>query len=135
MRCHETGVQNALEDVQSLFLLLPRMRLPPLAKPDRRSQFGQPMFARRPKLTYETTVYNGSPEIGEVRCAEPVWQILPLTEPNIVGAFLKAGGSICRASRRGSHHAGTSSNGGVARCLQWRSGWAGAYTRPLFSST
>jgi len=41
------------------FLLLFRMRQPPFAKPDRRSQFGQPSFARHPKLTQETTVYDG----------------------------------------------------------------------------
>jgi len=40
-------------------LLLLRMRQPCFTKPDRRSQFGQPSFARHLRWTQETTVYDG----------------------------------------------------------------------------
>ena len=64
-----------------MFLLILRMRQPPFAEPDRRSQFGQPSFARHPKLTQETTVSTvTSAEIGEASLANPVWRIYPLTE-------------------------------------------------------
>jgi len=72
-----------------MFLLLLRVRQPPVVKPDWRSQFGQPSFARHPKLTQETTVYdelkrrfttNCSAVIGQANLANPVWRIYPLTE-------------------------------------------------------
>jgi hypothetical protein len=53
----------------------------PLAKPDRRSQFGRSTFAEHPHLIQETTVYDGDfGRNGGSSLAEPVWRIHPLTE-------------------------------------------------------
>jgi hypothetical protein len=54
---------------------------PPLAKPDRRSQFGRSSFAEHPHLTEETTVHDGHfGRNGESSLADPVWRTHPLTE-------------------------------------------------------
>ena len=69
---------------------------PPLAKPDRRSQFGRSSFAEHPHLIQETTVYDGHfGRNGGSSLADPVWRICPLTELIILArAFLKARGRL-----------------------------------------
>jgi hypothetical protein len=58
---------------------------PPLAKPDRRIQFGRSSFAEHPHLIQETTVYDGHfGRNGGSSLADPVWRIHPLTELSIL---------------------------------------------------